>query len=334
MTQILNFGSLNLDHVYTMPTIVRPGQTLPSTRYEIFAGGKGANQSVALARAGARVRHAGRVGEDGRQMVDALSQMGVDTRWIVVDSDLPTGHAIIQVEETGGENAILLFPGANHAIDDEQISTTLREAEQGTILLLQNEISRRISLLSEAKDRGLFVVFNPAPFTPDIAATDLECVDLLIVNETEAASICGASAKLDRHQANAHNHAGADPEQVPEKTLARLKEHVPQQTQRLLTLGAKGAIFEAPGQPSIRIPAEDAGEVVDTTAAGDTFVGFYLAEVARSGITHSGIRRSETDEQALRMASAAAALCVTSVGAQHSIPTRPRVEEFMSTRDA
>ena len=136
---VLNFGSLNIDHVYHVDHVARPGETLASRSYRVFAGGKGANQSAALALAGAPVAHAGRVGRDGRWLVEGLSDLGVDVDHVVVDDDEPTGHAVIQVEEQSGENAIVLFPGCNRRISPDQIRTCLNSFGSGDILLLQNE---------------------------------------------------------------------------------------------------------------------------------------------------------------------------------------------------
>lgn len=302
--RILNFGSLNIDHVYRVSRIVQPGQTVPSSRYQLFAGGKGANQSAALAQAGADVDHAGRIGADGGDLLAGLAQLGVDTRWTMIDPGLPTGHAIIQVEHDSGENAILLFPGANHAVDAEQIHTVLAAADDGSILLLQNEISNVHLLLEAGKSRGLFVAFNPAPFTADLASdTALAHVDLLIVNESEAAGIAGIEA-----------------DRPPAEVMGALRHRVPARTELLLTLGARGAVLNRPGKELIEVAAHEAGVVIDTTAAGDTFIGFFLAARARG----------ETDRTALREASIAAAICVTRPGARDAIPSRTDVTAEIS----
>lgn len=294
--RILNFGSLNIDHVYRVSSIVQPGQTIPSSHYQLFAGGKGANQSAALAKAGADVDHAGRIGVDGRELLEGLAQLGVDTRWTLIDPELPTGHAIIQVEHDSGENAILLFPGANHAVDEDQIHTVVTAADDGSILLSQNEISNISLLLQAGHRRGLFVAFNPAPFTPDLMSdAALAHVDLLIVNESEAVGIAGIRADLP-----------------PTEVISALRGKVPARTELLLTLGAQGAVLDRPGEELIEVTAHEAGVVIDTTAAGDTFIGFFLAARARG----------ETDRTALREASVAAAICVTRPGARDAIPSR------------
>jgi ribokinase len=304
MRKILNFGSLNIDHVYTVPGIVQPGQTVPSSAYQIHSGGKGANQSAALAKAGAEVFHAGRIGTDGLHLLEHLESLGVDTHWTIVDQLDKTGHAIIQVEDEGGENAILLYSGANYSIDLDQISSTIDDFFPKSILLLQNEISHIDSLLSIGKSHSFEVVLNPAPYTRDISQTgNLENVDLLIVNESEAASICNDHVKTG---------GGLD----ASKTLAALRRQVRNSTQILLTLGTRGAILDAPGQSQISVAAFDAGPALDTTGAGDTFIGFFLASRVAGA----------SDEVAMHRASAAAALCVTTSGAMDSIPSKSQVD--------
>ncbi|MBT4096028.1 MAG: ribokinase [Gemmatimonadetes bacterium] len=304
MRKILNFGSLNIDHVYTVPGIVQPGQTLPSSTYQIHSGGKGGNQSAALAKAGAEVFHAGRVGTDGIHLLEHLESLGVDTHWTIVDPLEKTGHAIIQVEDQGGENAILLYPGANYRIDLDQISSTIDDFFPDSILLLQNEISNIASLLDISQAHSFEVVLNPAPYTPDLGQRGhLEHVDLLIVNESEAAGICDAPAE-----------SGGPLDAA--KMLAALRCHVRDSTQILLTLGTRGAILDAPGQRQISVAAYNAGPALDTTAAGDTFIGFFLAARAAGS----------ADEVAMHRARVAAALCVTAPGAMDSIPSKSQVD--------
>lgn len=188
--RILNFGSLNIDHVYQVDHFVRAGETLASSGYARHMGGKGFNQSIALARAGAAVCHAGCMGEDGDFMRAYLREAGVDTSFLrTVDG--PTGHAMIQVEPSG-ENCILLFGGANQRIEAAQIRETLAHFAAGDILLLQNEVSGLPALLEEGAKRGLRIAINPAPMDAGIVAADLSEVRWLIVNEGEGAALSGA----------------------------------------------------------------------------------------------------------------------------------------------
>ena len=299
--QVLNFGSLNIDHVYQVDHLVRPGETLASRSYRVFAGGKGANQSAALALAGAPVAHAGRVGRDGRWLVDGLSALGVDVAQVVVDEDEPTGHAVIQIEEEGGENAIVLFPGCNRLISRDQVRTCLDSFDDGDILLLQNEINDVSEILGEAARHGLTRCLNPAPYGPEVAAFPLDLVDLLILNRTEAAGLAGVGTC-----------------ETEATLLAGLRSRVPDRTEILLTLGAEGAVLDGPAG-RLSCPALPAGAAVDTTGAGDTFIGYFLA----ARLSGAG------DETCLRRAAAAAALCVTRPGARDAIPQRAEVDSFL-----
>lgn len=301
---VLNFGSLNIDHVYHVDHVARPGETLAGRGYSVFAGGKGANQSAALALAGAPVAHAGRVGRDGRWLLEGLAALGVDVGRVVVDEDEPTGHAVIQVEEESGENAIVLFPGCNRRISPDQVRTCLNSFGSGDILLLQNEINDVPKILVEAEGRGLGTCLNPAPYGPEVAGLPLDRVDLLIVNRTEAAGLAG-------------DPAGAD-ETAAEQLLDGVRARAPAGTEILLTLGAGGAVLDGPAG-RLSHPALRAGAAADTTGAGDTFIGYFLA----ARLDGAG------DETCLRRAAAAAALCVTRPGARDAIPHRDEVDSFL-----
>ena len=278
---ILNFGSLNIDLAYQVEHIARPGETIASSAHQVFAGGKGANQSAALARAGASVFHAGQVGPDGQWVVDKLAGLGVDVQHIRV-GDAPTGHAIIQVDRQG-QNSIVLFAGANAQIDREAIDAALGHFGRGDLLLLQNEINDVAYILTAAAERSLTICLNPAPFGPEVCAYPLEQVDLLIVNEIEAAGLAGAS------------------------TLAALAARCPR-AQIALTLGAAGAQYRSPTE-EFHLPAPPV-EAIDTTGAGDTFIGYFL----------QGLTADMTARAAMARAVQAAALCVTRPGAMDSIP--------------
>ena len=284
---ILNFGSLNIDLVYQVEHIARPGETIASSTHQVFAGGKGANQSAALARAGAPVFHAGQVGPDGQWLVDKLTGLGVDVQHIRV-GDVPTGHAIIQVDHQG-QNSIVLFAGANAQIDRGAIDTALSHFDQEDILLLQNEINDIAYIITSASERGLTICLNPAPFGPEVCAYPLKLVDLLIVNETEAIGLAGAA------------------------TLAALAVRCPH-AQIALTLGAAGAQYCSPTE-EFRLSAPQV-EAVDTTGAGDTFIGYFL----------QGLTADMTAREAMTRAVQAAAMCVTRPGAMDSIPTADEVD--------
>lgn len=282
---IINLGSLNIDRVLRVAHIARPGETIASTSLTESAGGKGANQSVALARAGARVAHLGRIGADGAWLRDKLAAEGIDTRHVRT-CDSPTGQAIIQVDEAG-QNAIVVVAGANALITPDDVDRALRDVEDAEWLVVQNETSAIEYAIHRAKKRRLRVAMNPAPFDARVRQYPLELVDLLCVNESEAAALTG--------------------ETEPAVVLGVLAQEFPD-CQLLLTLGPRGAMHHAAGQT-----IDQAGlrvDVVDTTAAGDTFFGYYLA--AYSGGSPPAV--------ALQTAIRAAALCVTRPGAIDSIP--------------
>ncbi len=293
MKHILNFGSLNIDHVYHVEHFVQPGETLPCSNYQRFAGGKGFNQSIALARAGLRVTHAGQIGSDGTWLRKMLAAEGVDVRVLQMTSDAPTGHAIIQVT-TSGENSILINGGANQTLDESFVKRAFDAIEDVDMVVLQNETSAVRHVLSIAQQRGLPVVFNPAPMTQGVTKLPLGTLGMLIVNEVEAGGLVGAGD--------------------PETLCRRLAERFPT-TLCVLTAGKRGA-WAVRGSERWDDPARPI-EAVDTTAAGDTFIGFFLAELLNS----------ESMENALGIANRAAAVSVTRPGAADSIPTRKEVEQ-------
>ena len=296
---ILCFGSLNIDHVYQVDHIARPGETISSAGYDLFAGGKGANQSAALARAGADVFHAGMVGPDGSWLVDKLADDGVDMRFTETGK-LPTGHAIIQVDRAG-ENAIVIHPGSNHGISTALVDTSLEPFGRQDILLLQNEICNTSYIISEASHRAMSICFNPAPFHPDVLDYPNEQVDLFILNETEAIGLAGASEGAAGTLTEARSVL---------KTLSRLFP----QAEFIITLGAAGALYRGSGD-DVHVPAR-AVKPVDTTGAGDTFAGYYLASKAAGMPPLTALERATT----------AAALCVTTAGAMDSIPHNSDVD--------
>jgi len=239
----------------------------------------------ALARAGATVCHVGRIGADGTLLLRQLRQAGVDIALTETGAE-PTGQAMIQVAE-GGENAIIVNPGANHGISARQREAAAAATGPGDWLLLQNEVNGNAEMLALAKQRGLKVCLNPAPFTAGIRALPLADVDVLILNEVEAAALAGT--------------------QDPEAALEILVKGHPSTT-LVMTLGARGAVCVS-GSTRYACPAPQV-RARDTTAAGDTFIGYFLA--ARL--------RGEPLESALRQAVAAAAIAVTRRGAIPSIP--------------
>lgn len=302
MCSVLNVGSLNIDHVYRVDHLAQPGETVASTAYEVFAGGKGANQSAALACAGARVYHCGRVGAEGRWLVRELEERGVEVAHITTDEKTPGGHAIIQVD-AGGENSIVLFPGCNHSIDKDQIDAVLEHFDPGDFLLLQNEISEIPYIMEEADTRGLRICFNPAPASGRVLEYPLHLVNLLFVNRSEASILSGVGEEEEK----------ATTERIIHGLRSKLTR-----ADLVLTLGSEGAVFipeQEQAEPIIVEPVP-VDRVVDSTGAGDTFIGYFVASLSRG----------DTTAEALELAAAAAALSVTRAGAMSSIPTAVETE--------
>ena len=288
--KIYNLGSLNIDYVYSVPHFVQPGETLSSAKLEIFPGGKGMNQSVALAKAGARVIHGGRIGDNGGFLKEILGQAGADTSFVAVDAS-STGHAMIQVDENG-QNCILLFSGANHSFTEEFVREILADARAGDIILLQNEINLLDVIFAVAAEKQLQIAFTPSPFTEDLLKLPLHQVKWWLCNEIEGGQLTGKS----------------DPEEI----LTAMQENFPGSS-IVLTLGKDGCMF-TDGKQVLRQPIFPV-KAVDTTAAGDTFTGFFLASVAEG--------KSVAD--ALRIASRASSIAVSRMGASSSVPTLAEV---------
>lgn len=293
--RILNFGSLNIDFVYSVDHIVQPGETISSRRLDVFCGGKGLNQSIALAKAGARAAHAGMVGADGEMLLAKLREHGVDVSLVRVAQER-SGNAIIQVG-ADGQNSIVLFGGANRANTREYVDSVLAGFAAGDLLLLQNEISLLDYVIDRAAERGMIIALNPAPFDEHLSECDLGKVSLFIVNEVEGGQLSGES----------------DPAAI----LRRAGEKYPAAAV-LLTLGEKGAAYRAAGAAEAVSCGIVEAPVVDTTAAGDTFIGYFLTAVFAEGMP---------PKDALRLASAASSITVSRPGAADSIPFRQEVAQ-------
>jgi len=291
--KFLNYGSVNIDLVFTVDHVVEPGETLSSSSFFRSAGGKGANQSAALAKAGAMVTHAGKIGSDGQFLVDLLSDYGVDTSLIRLYEGA-TGQALIQLDKHK-QNAIVLFGGGNLQIRKEEIDESLALFSAGDMLVLQNEIVHTSYLIEEAKKRGMQVCLNTAPFDEKILGLPLHLVDILVVNEIEGAALANSSK-------------GSSFGEV----LDALVQAYPE-SEIVLTAGKGGAYY---GYRDIRLhePIYDL-PVADTTAAGDTFIGYFLT--SRS-LGHD-------NQRALRYACKASGLAVSRLGAMGSIPLASEV---------
>ncbi len=298
--KVINFGSLNIDKTYKVQEFVNPGQTIFASSFQTFAGGKGLNQSIAIARAGGKVVHAGALGEDGGFLLDLLKNSGADTSKVQI-LDAPSGHAIIEVNASG-QNRIIVYGGTNQMLTEEYIDSVLECSLPGDIVLLQNETNLIGSIIAKAHEKGQKVAFNPSPMPSDLDSLPLDLVDYFIVNEIEAAQLAGVA------QSDAY-----------EETLSALTQKYPHAAV-LMTLGSNGVLFEENhkrcSHPIFHVDA------VDTTAAGDTFCGYFL----------SALCRGADIDVALKESSAASAIAVSRPGAAPSIPSYQEVLDFLASR--
>lgn len=288
---IFNLGSVNTDYVYLVPHLPQPGETLAAASMSVELGGKGANMSVAIAKAGGRVRHIGAVGPDGAWAKSRLAEYGIDVEHIK-KVDVPTGHAIISVDPQG-ENAIVIFPGANHEQSHQGIAAALAEAGAADLLVLQNETKGRAFAVAQARERGLRVMYVPAPYDEKAVIGLLPHAHILVLNEVEFGQMVQAT--------------GRDVATLGVPTI-------------VVTRGAQGALLleESSGWSERNFPAPKV-DAVDTTGAGDTFAG-YLAAGLDSGFSA---------EQAVERAVFAAALKVTRRGTSEAIPSLAEVQAFV-----
>ena len=289
------FGSLNIDKVYSLEHFVRPGETISAMKMEQFCGGKGFNQAIALRRAGNEVHFAGAVGQDGQMLLANLERNGINRGHVKV-TDGASGHAIIQLDEKG-QNCIIILAGANGEITMEDVQRTLADFGAGDLIVLQNEISCVPEIIRLAHEKGLTVAFNPSPYDGKIADCDMSCVDYLLVNETEGAAMAGAAE--------------------PDAILDALHSRYPH-LNVVLTLGGDGSVYQNNQGQRFACGVHKV-QAVDTTAAGDTFTGFFLSEMLRHGDA----------EKALRTASVAAGIAVSRKGAEPSIPLMSEVENSL-----
>ncbi len=293
--RILNIGSLNIDYLYSVDHIIAPGETEDTGSRSVFLGGKGMNQSCALAKAGAEVYHAGMIGNDGKLFLDACAAYGVHSDYIQT-VEVPSGHAIIQLDKTA-QNSILLYGGANRKLTEDYIDAVLSHFTADDLLLLQNEINLLPYIVDKAFEKGMTIVLNPSPFNEALRAVDLTKISIFLLNEVEGFQLTGqtdADAIVDGLRV-----------QFPQAAIT-------------LTLGEEGAIYDDGArrlrQPSFLVTA------VDTTAAGDTFTGYFLACLAEGFPM----------EEVLRISAKAASIAVTREGAVPSIPCRKEVLDALA----
>lgn len=288
--KVLNFGSCNVDYVYSLDHIVNKGETETTDKLEVFPGGKGLNQSIAVAKAGTKVYHAGCIGSGGEILTEILGENNVDTSFIKY-VDEKNGHAIIQVSKEG-ENSIFLYPGSNEMISKEHIDEVFESFSEGDIVLLQNEINNLVYIIDRAHQKKMQIILNPSPYNEKIQDIDFNMITYLIVNEVEAKCISGCD-EIDDILDYFRN-------KYPELKL-------------MLTLGKAGCVYQENDMdiyhPIYKVKA------VDTTAAGDTFTGYFV----------SGLTSSMDKKEILRLASCASAISVSRKGAAPSIPDMQEV---------
>ncbi len=283
--KILNFGSMNIDHVYTVHHMVKEGETLSSEKLEDFLGGKGFNQSVALAKAGACVYHAGMIGEDGQIFLDTCKKYGINTDFIQQIKG-KSGHTIIQVD-SNAQNCILLYGGSNRSLTREYIDEVICSFEENDYILLQNEVNHLDYIIESAYAKGMKIILNPSPFDDYIKECDLSKISYFLLNEIEGQQITGVS------KAN--------------EILEYMGKQYPD-AKTVLTLGNNGSVYKdrqiEHHQKIYQVKA------IDTTAAGDTFTGYFVA----------GIIKGEKIPEIFKMCAMASAIAVSRKGASPSIP--------------
>ena len=288
--KVLNIGSMNIDYVYNVDHIIMPGETEATDGMNVFLGGKGINQSMALAKAGVEVYHGGLLGEDGSAFLDACQEYGVNSQYIKTISG-KSGHTIIQLDKNA-QNSILLYGGANQKLTEEYIDSVLENFEANDIVLLQNEVNLLGYIVDKAYEKGMQIALNPSPFNEKLDEVDLKKVSIFLLNEVEGGQITGL----------------VDPDEV----LAKMREMFPK-AKIVLTLGKDGAKYaegdQVYHQPIFKVQA------VDTTAAGDTFTGYFL----------SGLIEGMNIPDILRMSAKASSIAVTRNGAVQSIPFKEEV---------
>lgn len=291
--KVLVYGSANIDRTYSVEHFVNAGETISANKMDLFCGGKGFNQAIAFARSGSDVYFAGAVGDDGAMLVDTLRENGVNVDHLKHVSG-PSGHAVIQVTPEG-QNSIIILAGSNGSITHEDVDHVLASFAEGDLVVLQNEISSVDYIIDRADELGMIVALNPSPFNEKIRSYDLSKVDYLLVNEVEAALLTGCSEP--------ENMASVIHEKYPNASL-------------VLTLGCAGSVFVGKnGQ--VWTSGIFSTTAVDTTAAGDTYTGFFLSEAVTTG----------NIEAALKTAAIASGISVSRPGASQSIPCIREVRE-------
>lgn len=297
--KVLCFGSLNIDYTYKVDHFVQKGETLSSTALKVSGGGKGLNQSIALAKTGVEVYHAGAIGNDGIFLLEMLKNENVHTEYVTVLNEERTGNAIIQ-NDREGDNCIILYGGANQTITKEQIQKVFSGFEKGDFVLLQNEINQLPYIVECAHAAGMKIVLNPSPMNQSIFKLPLDLIDCFVLNEIEAEQMLEIKEECTISV---------------DEMAQKLHERYPM-AMIVLTLGENGSIYM--DQETVIHQKTYKVRTVDTTAAGDTFTGYFLGNLLRGQSTHD----------AMDMAAKASAIAVTRVGAAYSIPKLNEVRNF------
>ena len=295
---IINFGSLNIDKVYDVPHIVLPKETIMANAYDLHPGGKGLNQSIALAKAGANVIHAGAIGMDGQLLIESLKKEGVDTGKICILKS-QSGHTIIQVNSEG-QNSIIVYGGANQELTKDYIDSIFKDTNPDDMVLMQNEVNNLDYIMTRAHEFGLKIAFNPSPLTDQIDKCNLDFVDYFILNEVESTNLARVS----------NNTTDYD-------FILNILSKKYSKASIIMTLGENGSLYKKGDTKYTQEIYKN--KVIDTTAAGDTFLGFFI----------SCMTYNFDVPNSLKYASAASAIAVSRKGAARSIPSMIEVEKFL-----
>lgn len=298
---IATVGSINMDLVVQVKHHPEPGETILGSDYTAHPGGKGANQAVAASRLGGRVQMIGRVGKDvfGKQLLEHLNTEEIDVRW-VEQLDVPSGVAFISVDDQG-QNSIIVAPGANKHLGPDSLVPQAFEGAKVILLQLETPLLTVRAAGRLGKQAGATTILNAAPAT-SLDKRDLEFIDVLAVNEIEAGMLLNKARP-----------------QNPDEALAQAADLSKLVPSVIITLGKQGTIWKRAGDAGEGYQEPFRVEAVDTTAAGDAFLGALAVALAEE----------QSLKAAVRWASAAGALAATKVGAQPSLPRRDDIEQLL-----
>jgi len=286
--KVLSFSSINIDYVYHLNDFVKEGETLPCEKLDILLGGKGANQSIASKIAGVdEIYHMGKVGKNDSWLIDDLKKFKVDTS-LIKTVDTPSGHAIIQMNSKG-KNSIITFSGANHQIKEDDIEKTFSKFDEGDFLLIQNELNLTEEIINKGHEKGMKIFINTSPINEEMMKLPLDKIDYVVANEVEAEMLTGDGN--------------------PDNFLTGMRKKFPNAVV-VVTIGPEGSLCLDLDGKVYKTPTPDV-EVVATTSAGDTFMGFFLSSMAKG----------KPMEETLELCNKASALCITRKGTTNSIPT-------------